>query len=162
MLLLLITTFCCYACGPRVIEGRPPFISISGISQVEDRLVVEFDIRNQNGIPMNLDEIDVILAVEAVHLVNESRKIDLVIGANSAEHFEVDGVPDQARRSLLESLERGEVNSLPFDLRGKVHTAEDGSLSFDHKGYMYPVPGKPGHFRAAVTQAQGLQREEKL
>jgi len=161
-LLLLITALCCYSCGPQVIEGRPPFISISGMSQVEDRLEVEFDIRNQNGIPMTIDQVDITVAVNDIQLARDKRTVDLLIGANSVEHINVEGSPDPGRRSLLESLESGEVNSLPFDLMGKVHTVEDGYLSFEHKGYLYPVPGKPGHFRAAVTQAQGLQREEKL
>lgn len=162
LLLLLMTAIVCFSCGPRVLEGRPPFLSISGMSQVENRLEVEFDIRNQNGVPMNIDEIDITVKVNDVELARDNRKVDLLVGANSAEHLRVEGLPDQSRRSLLESLESGEVKSLPFDLKGRVHTIEDGFLSFEHKGYLYPVPGKPGHFRAAVTQAQGLQRDEKL
>jgi hypothetical protein len=43
-----------------------------------------------------------------------------------------------------------------------VHTVEDGNLRFSQKGYLYPVPGRPGQFRSTVTQAQGLQRDDKF
>ena len=71
-------------------------------------------------------------------------------------------LPDEFTRSLLDSLGSGEVKSLAFDLNGKVHTLEDSYLSFAHKGYLYPVPGKPGYFRSAATQAKGLHREEQF
>ena len=61
----------------------------------------------------------------------------------------------------LASLENREVKSLPFTLQGSVRTLEDGILRFEQKGHLYPVPGKPGFFRSAVTQAEQL-RHEKL
>jgi LEA14-like dessication related protein len=162
LILLLLVTAVCISCGPEVIEGRPPFISISGMSLVDNRLSAEFDIRNQNGVPMTIDMIDITVTVNDVELTRDNRPLDLLIGANSAEEVRVEELPDQFKRSLLESLDSGEVKSLPFDLKGRVRTVEDGYLSFEQKGYLYPVPGKPSHFRSAVTQAKGLQREEQF
>jgi len=161
LLFVMIMAVCCISCGPHSIKGRPPFISISGMSQVDSKLSVDFDIRNQNDVPMTIDRVDITVTVNDIELARDNRNFDLVVGANSAERVRVEELPDESRRALLDSLESGEVSSLPFDLNGKVHTVEDGDLSFEHKGFLYPVPGKPDHFRAAVTQAQGLQREEK-
>jgi len=161
-LVLSVIALSCISCGPQVIKGRPPFISISEMHQVENRLSVEFDVRNQNGVPMNIDMVDIMVTVNGAELARENRSFELLIGANSSEHVRVEELPNEFRRSLLDSLEDGEVKSLPFDLKGRIHTIEDGYLSFAHKGFLYPVPGKPGHFRAAVTQAEGLQREEKF
>jgi len=162
LLLLLLVTAICISCGPQVIKGRPPFISISGMSLVDDRLSADFDIRNENDVPMTIDMIDITVTVNDVELTRENRDFDLPVGANSAEKVHVEELPDEFKRSLLESLGNGEVKSLPFDLKGRVRTLEDGVLSFDHKGFLYPVPGKPGYFRAAVTQSKGLKREEKF
>jgi LEA14-like dessication related protein len=159
---LLLTAIFCISCGPQVIKGRSPFISISGMSLTESKLSADFDIRNQNGIPMTIDMIDITVTVNDVDFVRENRSFDMIIGANSAEQVHVEELPDEGRQALLESLEKGEVKSLPFDLKGRVHTVEDGYLTFEQKGYLYPVPGRPGDFRATVTQAQGLQREEKF
>lgn len=162
---LLLTAIFCISCGPQVIKGRSPFISISGMSLTESKLSTDFDIRNQNGIPMTIDKIDKIditVTVNDVDFARENRSFDMIIGANSAEQVHVEELPDAGRQALLESLEKGEVKSLPFDLKGRVHTVEDGYLTFEQKGYLYPVPGRPGDFRATVTQAQGLRREEKF
>lgn len=160
LLLTLLLAASVVSCGPQVIKGRPPFISISGMSLVDDRLSADFDIRNENGVPMTINMIDITVSVNDVELARENRDFDLAIGANSAEEVHVDELPDEFTRSLLESLGSGEVKSLPFDLKGSVNTVEDGRLYYSHKGYLYPVPGKPGHFRSAVTQARGLRREK--
>ena len=148
------------ACGPKVIKGRPPFISISGMALNDDRLSAEFDITNQNGIPMTISMIDISVTVNDVALTRENRTFELLVGANSTEEIRVDELPDDFTRELLASLQEGEVKSLPFDLKGRVMTAEDGSLRFEQKGYLYPVPGRPGQFRSAVTQAKELRRTE--
>ena len=95
-------------------------------------------------------------------LVRENRPMSLLIDANSAEEVTVEKLPDEYIRRQLASLENGEVVSLPFALTGRVRTEEDGYLRFEQKGHLYPVPGRPGQFRSAVTQAQDLRREEQL
>ena len=162
LLLLLLIAAGTFSCGPQIIKGRPPFISISGMSLIDDKLSADFDIRNENDLPMTIDMIDITVKVNDTELARENRDFDLSIGANSTEEIHVEELPDEFTRSLLDSLGSGEVKSLAFDLKGKVHTLEDSYLSFAHKGYLYPVPGKPGHFRSAATQARGLQREEQF
>ena len=158
--ILVSAALLCVACGPKLIKGRAPFISISGMSLVDERLSAEFDIRNHNDVPMTITMIDINVTVNDTELTRENRPFDLKVGANSAEAVRVEELPDDFTRALLASLERGEVKSLPFDLNGRINTVEDGYLSFSHKGHLYPVPGKPGHFRSAVTQSQELKRED--
>lgn len=148
------------SCGSNIIKGRPPFISISSMSLIDDRLSADFDISNQNGVPMTISMIDITVTVNDVELTRENRAFELEIGANSAEEVSVEELPDEFTRELLESLANKEVKSLPFDLEGRVQTVEDGYLAFSHKGHLYPVPGKPGYFRSAVTRSKGLRREE--
>jgi hypothetical protein len=157
--LLILLAVACVSCGPQIIKGRSPFISISGMSLVDDRLSAEFDIRNQNGVPMTIDMIDITVTVNDVELTRDNRTFDLLVDANSAEEIVVEELPDDFTKSLLESLGTREVKSLPFELDGRVHTVEDGYLTFAQKGHLYPVPGKPGYFRSAATRSKGLQRE---
>jgi hypothetical protein len=102
------------------------------------------------------------LSVDGEELLEESREHKLPIDANSAEPLVVERTPRASARELLRSLEQGERSSLPFELGGRVRTAEDGYLRFDQKGHLYPVPGKPGHYRSAVTHARDLQRDEDI
>jgi len=160
MLLLAVST--CASCGPSVIEGRPPFIGISGMRLVDDTLDAEFRVSNQNDVPMNIESIDIRVTVNGAELVSEKRQLTLAIDANSAEEVRVEKLPEAFTRDLLASLENRELKSLPFSLTGRVLTREDGYLRFEQKGHLYPVPGKPGYFRSAVTQAEELRREEDL
>jgi LEA14-like dessication related protein len=150
----------CSACGPKLIKGRAPFISISGMNLTDGRLAADFDIRNNNDVPMTIRTVDIAVTVNEVDLTRENRPLELTVGANSAEQVHVEEMPDEFTRSLLESLQSGERKSLPFDLNGWVSTVEDGNLSFAHKGHLYPVPGRPGHFRSAVTQSRELKRDD--
>jgi len=160
--MLLLAVSACVSCGPSVIEGRPPFIGISGMRLVNDELNADFRVSNQNDVPMNIEAIDINVTVSGAELVSESRQLKLTVDANSAEEVHVERLPETFTRDLLASLENREVNSLPFSLTGRVLTLEDGYLRFEQKGHLYPVPGKPGYFRSAVTQAEELRREENL
>jgi LEA14-like dessication related protein len=161
-LLLLIAATCAACGGKQVIEGRPPFVGISAMSQAGGQLTTGFRVDNQNGVPMNIQSIDITVSLGDIQLTKSNRELQLAIDANSAEEIQVeDRPPDEALESL-ESLQRGETNSLPFRLVGRVRTQEDGYLRFEQKGHLYPVPGRPGFFRSAATQAQELRRDEKL
>ncbi|RPI00092.1 MAG: hypothetical protein EHM68_00075 [Lysobacterales bacterium] len=162
VLIDLAGTLACTACGPNVIEGRPPFIGISGMHLQGDTLAADFRIDNQNGVAMNIQAIEITVTVNEVTLTRENRDYDLSIDANSSEEVRVERLPDEFTRELLASLENREVRSLPFQLAGRVLTQEDGYLRFEQKGHLYPVPGRPGHFRSAVTQAEDLRREDPL
>ena len=159
---LVLVSIACVSCGPQVIEGRPPFIGISGMQLADDSLSADFRISNQNGVAMNIEFIDITVKVNEVELAGEQRALQLAIDANSAEEVTVREAPEASIRDLLASLETHEVASLPFSLTGSVRTREDGTLRFEQKGHLYPVPGKPGYFRSAVTQAEELRREDKL
>lgn len=158
----LLTVAGLAACGPDVIKGRPPFIGISGMSLQGERLSVDFRVSNQNGVPMTIQAYELAMSVDDVVLVRENRPYELAIDANSAEELQVERDPGEAARELLVALDQRERPSLPFTLSGRVRTLEDGFLSFEHKGHLYPVPGRPGHFRSAVTQARELRREDDL
>ena len=159
-LLLLLIILACASCGQTIIQGRPPFISISELSLQGDQLTVDFNISNPNGEAMNIDGIEITVRVEEAELTRYNEDFKLAIGANSTEVIEVEQFPDAFVQDLLVSLKDGEVPSLPFRLEGGVHTMEDGLLKFRHKGHLYPVPGKPGYFRSATIQSSRIRQDD--
>jgi hypothetical protein len=160
--MLALTVIVNTACGPDVIRGRPPFVNLSGLSLAGDRLDAEFSFSNQNGVPMTISATEIAVTVRGTDLVRHARPLDLPIDANSAEDLRVEQPVDPFVRTLLVSLDSGELASLPFDLTGSVQTAEDGTLRFEYTGYLYPVPGRPGHYRSAVTQSRELRPGDPL
>ena len=160
LVLLLLVILSCSACGPQIISGRPPFISIADLSLEGERLSANFTISNQNGEAMNIDGIEIKVQVEEAELTRYNEDFKLTISANSTEVIEVEQLPDAFTRDLLTSLESGNIASLPFRLEGRVHTVDDGFLQFRHKGHLYPVPGRPGQFRSATTQSSRIGQED--
>ena len=160
--LLAVVLFAAAACGPDVIRGRPPFVTLSGLSLADDRLQAEFGISNQNGAPMTIEAAEIAVSVRGTDLIRHAQRLDLSIDANSAEDLRVEQPVDPFVRTLLVSLDSGELDSLPLDLSGSVDTQEDGTLRFEYTGYLYRVPGRPGQYRSAVTQARELRAGDPL
>jgi len=156
----LLAAVACAGCGPQVIEGRPPFLRISELSMHGDSLSIDFDVSNQNEVEMHIDAIEIRVGMGDTEIVHADPGYKLTVGASSSEDLHVEKPAPGGLRDRLSELERGDVISLPFDLSGRVHTLEDGYLDFDQKGHLYPVPGKPGYYRSAVTQSKELQREK--
>ena len=160
LVLLFLIILACTACGPNIIHGRPPFISISDLSLSGDRLSADFSISNPNGEAMNIDGIEITVRVEEAELTRYNEDFKLTIDANSTEVIEVEQLPDAFVQDLLTSLMDGDIPSLPFRLEGRVHTQEDGFLQFKQKGHLYPVPGRPGQFRSATTQSSRIREDD--
>jgi hypothetical protein len=161
-LLAASTMLVTVSCGPQVIEGRPPFVSISDMKLDGETLATEFDISNQNGVTMTVESVEITVMVNTTLLARYASTEQLEITANSTEEVRVADKPDEFTRNLLTSLDEGRLKSLAFDLKATVMTLEDGRLISEHTGYLYPVPGRPGSFRSAVTQAKGLVRDDDL
>ena len=158
--LFLLIILVCTACGPGIIQGRPPFISISGLSLQGDRLLANFNISNPNGEAMNIDGVEITVRVEEAKLAAYTEDVKIEIGTNSTEFIEVEQFPDASVKDLLISLRDGAIPNLPFRLEGRVHTEESGFLQFKHKGHLYPIPGKPGQFRSATIQSSRIGQDD--
>jgi LEA14-like dessication related protein len=160
IILVLLTLLICSACGPSIIRGKPPFISIASLSLEGQQLSADFNIHNQNGEAMDIDGIEIQVQVEDAVLTRYNSDFKLKIGANSTEEILVEQLPDEFTQQLLTSLQNGEVSSLPFRLEGKVSTLLDGTLQFRNKGHLYPVPGRPGQFRSATTHSSRVHGDD--
>ena len=162
ILLLAFAMLAGVGCSPKLIKGRPPFVSISDMRLDGDTLKTEFDISNQNEVTMTIESLDIVVKINTTELARYNSTEMLEITANGTEEVLVADSPDDFTRNLLTSLDDGLLNSLSFDLNATVMTLEDGRLLSEHKSYLYPVPGRPGQYRAAVTQAKGLVRDDNL
>ena len=160
LLLAVAAALAAAACGPKVIKGRPPFVSISAMNLDGGELVTRFDIANNNGVAMNIDTAEITVSVRDSELTRYESREPLLVGANSTEAVTARLEPEDFTLTLLRSLDSGELDSLSIAIAGRVHTLEDGNLRFEQEGYLYRVPGRPGQFRSAVTQAKGLVRDE--
>ena len=59
------------------------------MSQAGGELTTEFRVDNQNGVPMNIQAIDVTVSLGDIPLTKVNRELQLAIDANSAEEIRV-------------------------------------------------------------------------
>ena len=103
--------------------------------------------RNLNGVELNIQDIDFSLSVDDNELFTYRGPAETNIVANGTETWSVEVDESESSRELLNTLQNGEVKSLPYSLKGKIQSTDVGSLRFEYEGHIYPLPGRPGHFR---------------
>jgi len=147
--LLLMTALICTSCGAKIIRGESPVIRITELIHADNNINLQLSMRNLNGVDLNVQSIDFRLSVDESkeELVVYSGPVAINITANGIESWSVDTAESDAGRKLLDQLENGEIMSLPYHLKGSISSADEGSLRFEYEGHLYPLPGRPGHFR---------------
>jgi hypothetical protein len=151
--LLVLMALLCTACGSKLVRGEPPMVRMSEISHRDNNINLQLNIRNVNGVDLNIQGIELKLTVskdddQAGHeLIVYDGPADINIVANGTETWSVEVKESEAGRDLLNSLENGDVISLPYTLKGSIRSKDDGTLRFERDGHIYPLPGKPGYFR---------------
>ena len=109
LLLVFTLALTAVACGPKLITGRAPFVSIASMALDGDSLETAYDIANQNGVKMNIDEFEVRVVLESHDLAHLLRREKLPIDANSSERVTDRSQPDELALNQLRSLENGEI-----------------------------------------------------
>jgi len=145
--LIFLTVMLTAACGAKSIRGESPMVRMNELYHHDNTITVKLSMRNINEESLDIQSIDFSLKVDETELFTYQGPADTNITANGTETWSVEIEESQSSRELLETLENGDVKSLPYSLSGSVNSMEDGDLHFEHEGHLYPLPGRPGHFR---------------
>ena len=145
--LVLLTAVLSAACGNKLIRGASPMVRMSELSHQDDYIRLHLNMRNVNGVPLDIQAINFSLSVDKTELFAFHGPVNISIVANGTETWQEAVVETATSRELLYSLQNGDVKSLPYVLKGSVSTRDDGTLQFEYDGHIYPLPGRPGHLR---------------
>ncbi len=145
--LSVLAIMLCTACGTKIIRGASPLVRMTELSHQDNNITLQLSMRNLNGVVLDINSIDFSLSVDDNELFTYQGPAETNIVANGTETWSVEVEESQSSRELLGTLENGDVKSLPYSLKGSVYSKEDGTLHFSHEGHIYPLPGRPGHFR---------------
>lgn len=147
--LLVLVILLCTACGAKLVRGEAPLIRMTELSHGDNNITLQVNMRNLNGVDLNIQSIDISLTVNEGEdaLFTYNGPVDTKIVANGTESWSVEVEESEASRELLDSLENGDIQSLPYALKGSIVSEGNGTMRFEYEGHIYPLPGKPGHFR---------------
>lgn len=154
MTVLLMLFSLCVACGPHQVRGKAAVVSISSMTVAGEQFTATFNIRNINDVAMDIEQINITIRIRDVELTRHVESLALSIDPNTTEEVMVQKLPEGFASGLLAELESGNVNNLPFFLEGRMRTTQDGNVPFKYEGFLYPVPGKPGHYRSASSRTR--------
>jgi len=122
-------------------------VRMTELSHEENKIALQLSMRNLNGATLDILAIDFSLSVDGKKMIDFQGPVDFAIAANGTESWPVEAEESQSSRELLDSLQNGAIKSLPYALTGTITSKEDGNLRFEYEGHIYPLPGRPGHFR---------------
>jgi len=124
-------------------------VRMTELSHQDNTITLQVNMRNLNGVDLNIQSIDFSLTVNENEdeLFTYNGPVDTNIVANGTESWSVEVEESEASRELLDSLQNGDIKSLPYALKGSIASENDGNMRFEYEGHIYPLPGKPGHFR---------------
>lgn len=135
------------ACGTKLMRGAAPIVRMIELSHTGDTISLQLSLRNLNGVELDIRAIDFKLSVEDSELFSYNGPAETNIVANGTETWTVEVEESQSSKELLDKLQAGDVMSLPYSLTGSIIAIDESKLRFSHEGHIYPVPGRPGHFR---------------
>lgn len=147
-LVLLLTVLVAISCAQRKVRGEPPYVGVDELHLATSGSRIEFVMRNLNDEPLVVQRIVYELSYEGRTVLADDASPDLVLVASGAETFDLPLATGDEVRALLADVERGAIGSLPYRLEGAVWDGDGKRLPFHHRGHLYPVPGRDGHFRA--------------
>lgn len=134
-------------CSSSGVRGEAPFAQVTSWTLEGQRIVASLRLRNVNTERLEIRGLRLTVDLDRTRLFTLDDGRTLSIPANGAETLAIDVPASRAGVELLESLQKGEVDSLPYLLLGAVLSAEDGELEFRRDGRIYRVPGREGQFR---------------
>ena len=135
------------ACGSKLIRGAAPMVRMTELSHQDNKITLQISMRNPNDVALDIQTIDFSLSASDDELFAYQGPIDTNIVTHGTETWSLEVEESENSRTLLDKLQNGDIKSLPYSLKGSVSTRDEGILFFEHKGHIYPLPGRPGYFR---------------
>ncbi len=142
------------ACGGGLVRGQPPLVGISALQLGGGQIQSLVHLHNPNDIEMEVDRVEMSMTLGEADLGQRSNRPAIRIHPNGTEEIRFDFPADDLARRKLAQLESGERNSIPYTIDGRVFDSEGKAEKFSQRGYLYPVPGRPGQFRGAGPQRE--------
>ncbi len=146
--LALMTLFGFLAACAGGVRGEPPFAQVMGWRVAGETLGVDLRLRNVNDEAMEVQGLDVTVALgDDTPLFRHTERKAVEIAPGGFETLRLEVRAEAAGLAAFERLSAGDTGSLVYELSGTVSTAESGSLPIGRTGRIYTVPGRPGEFR---------------
>ncbi len=146
-LLILSAALTIASCASQGVRGQSPFVQINGLKIQDQSLSLDLGVRNVNSEAINIEHIEFSISLDETSLAIYKAASQANIIANGTENLRFELVPSIEGLELLNKLQDGEYPNLEYSLEGMFLVNENKKMKVRSTGHIYPVPGRPGHFR---------------
>lgn len=133
--------------GVGLVDNAPPGLDLETVSVARGDVMLKLLIENRNDHELLLTGIELTMMLDGLEIESRYWPLNMDIGPRNRESIDV-ALP--ATEELLERLARlddGSLMSLPYQLDGELRVQESKNTRIDRRGFLHPVPGRPGHYR---------------
>jgi LEA14-like dessication related protein len=135
------------SCSSRAIRGESPFVQVNGMKLQEQNLTLDLGLRNVNSEAIFIEHIEFSVTLDETSLAVYNAASQASVTANGTENIRFELAATPGGIDLLNELERGDHSNLEYTLEGVLQDNEGHQMKVRRRGHIYPVPGRPGHFR---------------
>jgi LEA14-like dessication related protein len=135
------------SCSSHNIRGQSPFIQVNSIRLQAQSLSLDLGVRNVNTEAIMIEHIEFSVTLDDTSLAIFNAASQASVIANGMENLRFELAASPEGIALLNALERGERNNLEYSIEGVLQVSDNLKMKVKRLGHIYPVPGRPGHFR---------------
>lgn len=135
------------ACVTRFLTGHPPQVSLHTLAREGQVITVDLNLRNINDEALELSRMELHLELDDQLLLQTDQALQLTMPAGGRERVRAEVVGGLAGLEVLDTLDGDQHDSRPWLLQGRLFDDRGRALQVEAKGWLYPVPGKPGQYR---------------
>lgn len=137
------------ACGTGSMDVRlePPAVKVESLRLEGGSVRLGLRIDNHNDHELLVESAAVAMRVNDIELFDTARRLELDISPRGRELVHLDAPVLPGGAQLLERLERSPGPQIEFELSSELVIDGQKDAENVEQGFLYPVPGQPGHFR---------------
>ncbi|MEX0916235.1 MAG: hypothetical protein WD397_00770 [Wenzhouxiangellaceae bacterium] len=133
--------------GPRQIRLEPPTLLVESLRVDDDLVHFRLLVHNRNDHDLYLESAAMAMRVDDTELFNAAWELDLKISPRGRELVSLDAPAMPIAAEILLTLAQSRGANVRFELSSEISIEGQRDAKIGQEGFLYPVPGQPGHFR---------------
>jgi hypothetical protein len=133
--------------GSMDVRLEPPALQVESLQMEGDTVHLGVRIHNRNDHALMLQSAAMEMRVNNHELFNATRELALDIGPRGRELVRLNAPALPAGAKILDAWHSSPGASFEFELSSEVVIDGQKDAKNVEQGFLYPVPGQPGHFR---------------
>lgn len=131
----------------RLVDNAPPGLDLEMVSVSQGDVLLRLLIDNRNDSELMLVGIELDMTLDDLEIEGQYWSLDMDVSPRNREPIELELPATTELLERLAQLDDGTAMSLRYHLRGELRVLEAKNSRINRRGFLHPVPGRPGQYR---------------